>query len=249
MPYLGLIDIYMNSAAKKSLIKVLLVDPQKITLWGINELISRDQSYSICSTASTCQEALESAGHFKPDLILLEPNFDHDDGLKLVSDLLQACDSKILILTSSRNALMLDQAIVKGARGLVSKNESPETLFKAMEKIHQGERWLNRDATSRILEQVTRPEKHQEISPQQKALRLLTPKEQKVTQAIQLYSRNTLREIAGNLHISEHTLRNHLASIYEKVGVRNRMELYVFCGQYQKTVDPENHPKRRVTDL
>lgn len=241
--------IEMNSAISKKLIKVLLIDPQKITLWGINELISRDERYLICSTASTPREALESARHFKPNLILLEPNFDHDDGLKLISDLLQVCDSKILILTSSRNALMLDQAIVKGARGLVSKNESPETLLKAMEKIHQGELWLNRDATSRILEQITKPEKHQEVSTQQKALRLLAPKEQEVTRAIQLYSRNTLREIAVNLHISEHTLRNHLASIYEKVGVRNRMELYVFCGKHQKTIDPENHPKRRATDL
>jgi two-component system, NarL family, nitrate/nitrite response regulator NarL len=64
-----------------------------------------------------------------------------------------------------------------------------------------------------------------------------------------LHSEKTLKEIADALHISEHTLRNHLASIYDKVGVRNRMELYVFCGKHQKTVDPENHPKRRATDI
>lgn len=239
----------MNSAAKNSLIKVLLIDPQRITLWGVNELISRDQRFLICATTATPHDALESAKLYKPHLILLEPIFDDVDGLKLISDLLQVCDAKILILTSSRNARLLDQAIVKGARGVMSKNESPETLLKAIEKIHQGEMWLNRDATSRILEQVTKREEHKEINPQQKALSLLTPKEEEVTRAIQLYARNTLREIAGNLHISEHTLRNHLASIYEKVGVRNRLELYVFCGKHQKTIDPENHPKRRVTDL
>lgn len=239
----------MNSAAKNNPIKVLLIDPQRITLWGINELISRNPKYLICATTITPSEAVESARYHKPHLILLEPHFDDGDGLKLISDLLQSCDSKILILTSSSNGRLLDQAIVHGARGIVSKNESPETLLKAMDKIHQGEMWLNRDATSRILEQVTKLEKHNEITPQQKALSLLTPKEEEVTRAIQLYSRNTLREIASNLHISEHTLRNHLVSIYEKVGVRNRLELYVFCGKHQKTTDPENHPKRRATDL
>jgi DNA-binding NarL/FixJ family response regulator len=58
-----------------------------------------------------------------------------------------------------------------------------------------------------------------------------------------------LKHIAETLHISEHTLRNHLASIYDKLEVRNRMELYVFCGKYQKTDNPNIHPNRRSTDL
>jgi len=86
------------------------------------------------------------------------------------------------------------------------------------------------------------------LSSEQERLQGLTPKEDKVTRAIQMHSEKTLKQISENLHISEHTLRNHLASIYNKLGVRNRMELYVFCGKFQKTENPEFHPRRRSTD-
>ena len=76
----------------------------------------------------------------------------------------------------------------------------------------------------------------------------LSTKEEAVTRAIQMHSEKTLKEIASTLNISEHTLRNHLASIYIKLDLRNRLELYVFCGKYQKTNNPSVHPRRRSTD-
>lgn len=239
----------MNAKFDKKLIKVLAVDPQRITLWGISQLINQDSRFTICETTSNDLDALKAAADHHPDLILLEPDFENIDGIDLISGLQSICNAKIIILTSSRNSALQDQAIVKGARGIISKTESIETLLKAMEKIHQGELWLNRNATSRILQQVTQTNTQKDLSPEKKKLSLLTPKEENVTRAIQLHSRKTLKEIAETLHISEHTLRNHLASIYDKIGVRNRMELYVFCGKYQKTIDPNNHPKRRSTDV
>ncbi|MFZ3039786.1 MAG: response regulator transcription factor [Polynucleobacter sp.] len=239
----------MNSKSHLDLIKVLAVDPQKIVLWGIEKLINEDPRFLLCATASNSEDALKEAKHHKPDLILLEPDFENEDGVNLIPGLIESGEAKILILTGSRNSALHDQAIVKGARGIVSKSDTTESLLKAIEKIHQGELWLNRNATSRILQQVTQTKHSREISVEQKRLSNLTPKEEKITRAIQLHSQKTLKEIADTLHISEHTLRNHLASIYDKVGVRNRMELYVFCGKHQKTIDPENHPKRRSTDL
>jgi DNA-binding NarL/FixJ family response regulator len=239
----------MNSKSSLDLIKVLAVDPQKIMLLGIEKLINENPQFTLSATACNGEDALKEVRNHKPDLILLEPDFENEDGISLISSLIESSDANILILTGSRNSMLHDQAIVKGARGIVLKTESTESLLKAMEKIHQGELWLNRNATSRILQQVTQARSSRDLSVEQKKLSNLTPKEEKVTRAIQLHSEKTLKEIADALHISEHTLRNHLASIYDKVGVRNRMELYVFCGKHQKTVDPENHPKRRATDI
>jgi DNA-binding NarL/FixJ family response regulator len=239
----------MNSKSSLDLIKVLAVDPQKIMLLGIENLINENPRFTLSATACNGEDALKEVRNHKPDLILLEPDFENEDGISLVSSLIESSDAHVLILTSSRNSALHDQAIVKGARGIVLKTESTELLLKAMEKIHQGELWLNRNATSRILQQVTQTKHSREMNAEQKKLSNLTPKEEKITRAIQLHSQKTLKEIANTLHISEHTLRNHLASIYDKVGVRNRMELYVFCGKHQKTIDPENHPKRRSTDI
>lgn len=71
-----------------------------------------------------------------------------------------------------------------------------------------------------------------DISGQKTTLDDLTEKEFSVVKAVASNSEITLKEIADRLHISEHTLRNHLASIYEKLGVRSRLELYIFCSKF-----------------
>ena len=70
-----------------------------------------------------------------------------------------------------------------------------------------------------------------DISTQKSTLDTLTEKEYKVVATVARNSEMPLKDIADLLHISEHTLRNHLASIYDKLGLKNRLELYVFCSK------------------
>lgn len=239
----------MNSNKSPNQIKVQLIDPHQITLWGIQKLLDEDSRFEICAVASNSNEALKLAISSKPDIIVLEPELHDEDGIEIISTLIDKTKAKVIIYTGSQSPKIHDQAVVKGARGVINKTESIDTLVKAIEKIHLGELWLNRNATSRILLQIAQANSPVELSSEQKKLKTLTSKEEKVTRAIQLHSEKTLRNIADTLHISEHTLRNHLASIYDKLEVRNRMELYVFCGKYQKTDNPNAHAKRRSTDV
>jgi DNA-binding NarL/FixJ family response regulator len=231
-----------------NLIKVQVIDRQQIVLWGIDQLIKQDGRFQVCAIATTSGDALKLAASSNPDVIVFDPEMDGEDGIELISSLIKKTKAKVIIYTSSENPMVLDQCIVKGARGVINKTEPVDTLLKAIEKIHIGELWLNRNATSRILLQIAQANSPKELSLEQKKLISLTSKEKKVTRAIQLHSEMTLKEVSKNLHISEHTLRNHLASIYNKLGVRNRMELYVFCGKFQKTDNPSLHPNRRSTD-
>ena len=239
----------MNSSNSPNQIKVQLIDPHEITVWGIQQLLSGHKRFEVCAVASNISDALKLAISSKPDVIILEPDLHEEDGIELIPNLIDKTKAKVIIYTGSRSSKIHDQAVVKGARGVINKTESIDTLVKAIEKIHGGELWLNRNATSRILLQIAKANSPVELSTEEKKLNSLTSKEEKVTRAIQLHSEKTLKDIAEILHISEHTLRNHLASIYDKLGVRNRMELYVFCGKYQKTDNPNAHPKRRSTDL
>lgn len=235
-----------RSSAKN--IRIHLIEPQQITLWGIKHLIDSDARFDVCATSTNGEDALKKAESIKPHIILIEPELEGEDAVALIDSLIQKTEAKVALLTSNRDPSIQDHAILKGARGVVLKTDSPETLLKALEKIAEGELWLNRNATSRLLKKVTEPNSTKDLSNEQVKLAQLTPKEILVTKAIQLHSKKTLREVSESLHISEHTLRNHLASIYEKLEVRNRLELYVFCGKYQKTDDPNNHPRRRSTD-
>jgi len=65
-----------------------------------------------------------------------------------------------------------------------------------------------------------------------KKLATLSKKERQILESITMHTDLSRKEVAQSLHISEHTLRNHIASIYEKLDVRNRLELYVFCKQF-----------------
>jgi len=232
----------------KTPIKVQIIDPHQIALWGMKQLISSNSKYSVCATSTNVKEAIASALASEPDVIVLEPDLDGEDGIELITTLLQKSSAKIIIFTGNNKPNLHDQAVVKGARGVITKNESNDILLKAIEKIHLGELWINRNATSRILMQIAEANAPKVLSNEQKKLGTLSTKEEKVTRAIQMHSEKTLKEIASTLNISEHTLRNHLASIYSKLDLRNRLELYVFCGKYQKTSDPSVHPRRRSTD-
>jgi len=238
-----------SSDTKRKAIQVQVIDPHQITLWGICQLINSNERFIVSSSCTTGEDALKNAQADKPEVIVIEPEMESEDSISLIETLIQKSDSKVMLLTSSNNPVLQDRAILKGARGVVLKSESPDTLLKALEKISQGEMWLNRNATSRILMKAAGPSVSKDLSNEQFRLSHLTPKEEKVTRAIQLYPKKTLREVAETLHISEHTLRNHLASIYDKLGVRNRLELFVFCGKYQTTDDPNDHPRRRATDI
>jgi DNA-binding NarL/FixJ family response regulator len=189
------------------------------------------------------------AASTKPDVIVLDPDLHEENGVELISSLLEVSKARIIIYTGSRSSKIHDQAVVKGARGVINKTEPTDNLVKAIEKIHAGELWLNRNATSRILLQIAQANAPKQLTTEQKKLLTLSTKEEKVTRAIQMHSEKTLKEIASTLNISEHTLRNHLASIYSKLNLRNRLELYVYCGKYQKTDNPANHPKRRSSDV
>lgn len=230
-------------------IKIQIVDPQQIALWGMKHLISTVESFEVCASASNAKDALSNAIAHEPDIIVLEPDLNGEDGLGLIPLLLEKTKAKIIIYTGSNNTSIHDQAVVKGARGVITKTESTDTLLKAIEKIHLGELWINRNATSRILMQIAEANAPKALSNEQKKLATLSTKEEKVTRAIQVHAEKSLKEIAAMLNISEHTLRNHLASIYSKLDLRNRLELYVFCGKYQKTENPEAHPRRRAGDI
>ena len=222
------------SRATKNIVNVLVIDSHRITLWGLKHLIESTGLFSVCALASSEKEALKYVDEHSPDIIILEPDLEDGNGIDLIPTLLQKSDARVIVLTGLRDSASHDLAIVKGARGVLKKSDPHENLLKAIEKIHQGELWVNRDATSRILMQIAQANAPKEKTLEEKKLASLTPKEEKIARTLLGHSEKPLKEISGLLHISEHTLRNHLASVYEKLGTRNRLELYVYCSKHMR---------------
>jgi DNA-binding NarL/FixJ family response regulator len=125
-----------------------------------------------------------------------------------------------------------DRAVLAGARGVIAKEARAETILSAIEKVNAGEIWVDRAATGRLLVEVSRRNAARDApNPEQGKIAQLTAREREIIGVAAGNAGATARAIAEKLNISEHTLRNHLTSIYEKLGVANRLELYVYAHQ------------------
>lgn len=211
--------------------RVFLVDDHKSILWGVQRLIESDDRYEVCGTATTADECIKGVKQTQPNVVLLDLDIGDGDaqGLDMIPEILSHSPAKIIVFTGVRDHRLHDKAVVQGARGVLTKDESPETLLKAIELVHEGELWLNRHAASRILMEIVKSKAEKEDeSPEQKKLSSLTAKESTIVKAVTEHSTKSLKQVAVLLNISEHTLRNHLATIYDKLQVGSRLELYVF---------------------
>ena len=205
----------------------MIVDDHPTMVWGLEQLIaSQGMRMQVVATASTLDEALSKSEHYRPEVVLLDLDLDGRSALDILPALCRRSDCRVLVLTAERQPHVLDQAVHLGACGVVGKDASAETLLKAIEKVHAGEVWLDRTSLARVLHGW---QKRPPPDAEQVRQATLTQRERKIVQVILAGHGAGNKVLAGRLFISEHTLRNHLSSIYHKLGVSNRMELYVYA--------------------
>lgn len=209
-------------------IRVMLVDDHQTVLWGLRQLIdSRRPEMTVAGAASDPAEALRLARELNPDLILLDMDLGASDANQLIPELQACCDAKILILTGVRDEARTDDAILRGARGILKKELPAEVVLQAVASVHRGELWLDRITTGRVFHQQQERERQQ--SGEKQRIAELTPKERQIVTAVAVSPGVNNKELSKQLFMSEHTLRNHLSAIYQKLGVGNRLQLYVYA--------------------
>ena len=120
---------------------------------------------------------------------------------------------------------MHDRAILAGAWGILHKADPAQVILKAIARVNAGELWLDRSSLGRLLGALGRRAAKMDESP---AHSTLTAAERKVVAAVMRYKGSPNKVVAAFLHLSEHTLRNHLASIYSKLGIHRRVDLVLY---------------------
>ncbi|WP_256081708.1 response regulator transcription factor [Massilia sp. YIM B04103] len=215
-------------------IRIMLVDDHKTLLWGLGRLIDTEAAHMIVvGTARDCASAVELAAEVSPDVVLLDIDLGGACSLDIVPALLADQRAKVLVLSGTRDRELLDKAVMSGVRGVVSKDEPAETVIKAIEKVHEGELWLDRAMMGRVFEAMRNPQAARRQDPELDKIAQLTAKEKKICSMIAAGGGAVNKALAQQLFISEHTLRNHLTAIYHKLGVSNRLDLYVFATRHR----------------
>jgi DNA-binding NarL/FixJ family response regulator len=215
-----------------SQIRVMLVDAQKIVLYGLHRLIDDERpDLAVVGTASDCASAVDVAASAKPDVIVVDVGLATEKQAAVVPTLINGRNARVLILAGERDGDLHEVALLKGACGVVRKDDTPEVLIKAIKKVHEGQLWLDRSTTGRLFVELSR-QKSAVPDPAKRKLASLTEREQDVVRSLVTQPGADNKTLATRLHIGEHTLRNHLSRIYDKLDVPNRLELYVFAQRH-----------------
>ena len=211
-------------------IRVLLVDDHPTMLWGLQKLIeSEAPRMEMVGVARNCDDAMAQAAQLTPDVVLLDIDLGGSNSLGIIPGLMANSATRVLILSGTADQTLLDQAVRSGARGILHKSAAPADVLKAIEKVNKGELWLDHVALGRVLGHFLNPSAPAKPDPDANRRASLTAKERKVIQAVVEGNGALNKTIAQQLFISEYTLRNHLTSIYQKLQVANRLELYVYA--------------------
>ena len=220
-------------------IRVMLVDDHRTVLWGLAKLIDGEMPrMQVVGKATSGAAAIELAAETQPDVAVLDLDLSGENGTDLIPRLAKNGCTRVLVLTGTRDTKLHETSILRGACGLVLKQEPAETLLKAIEKVHQGQLWLDRATTGRVFIELSRPKRAAAAERGKPKLESLTPRERDVVRQVVLDPGADNNRLAEQLQMGEHTLRNHLSRIYDKLGVPNRLELYVYAQRSGLTGTP-----------
>jgi two-component system nitrate/nitrite response regulator NarL len=209
-------------------VRILLVDDHSVVRAGLRMLIESRPGLAVVGEAATTSDAVAAAGREQPDLILLDLDLGGDSGLDILPELFAtAKQARVLLLTGVRDPEEHHRAIRLGAMGVVLKEKAAEDLLKAIEKVHAGEVWLDGALMARVLGRSLPGGDTAAINPEVAKISTLTEREREVIALICEGLQNKL--IGERLFISETTVRHHLTSIFDKLGVTNRLELVIYA--------------------
>ena len=216
----------------------MLVDAHRMVLCGLQRLIDDEKpELEVVAVATEVAAAQELAATAKPDVVLVDVELATEKDASLVPGLINGGNTRVLVLSGARDAKH-ELAILRGACGVIHKDDTPDRLIQAIRKVHEGQLWLDRSTTGRLFVELSRQKSQAANDPAKRKLDSLTEREHDVVRSLAKQPGADNKTLASTLHIGEHTLRNHLSRIYDKLGVPNRLELYVFVQRHVEHVQP-----------
>jgi len=206
---------------------VLVVDDHALFRRGLIMVLESEEGVEVVAEAEDGDEAVAKAEEFAPDVVLMDvrmPKTSGIDATRQIADVIPT--AKILMLTVSDEEEDLFEAIKAGASGYLLKEISIEEVADAIRAVVEGQSLISPSMASKLLTEFNslakRAEEKQNIPTPR-----LTDRELEVLKLVAQGMSN--REIAGQLFISENTVKNHVRNILEKLHLHSRMEAVVYA--------------------
>jgi two-component system nitrate/nitrite response regulator NarL len=220
-------------------INVVIADDHPSFREGLRLLLEADPKIRVVGEARDGKEAVELASKLKPNLVLLDlrmPRFSGMDALKSIHR--QFLPVRRLILATEVRKSEIVEALSYGASGVVLKGTATALLRKSIFAVMAGQYWIEREGVSDLGFEIGDGPLGVSQDAMDKNWRL-TPREKQIV--AEVVSGKTNNEISQTLGVSAQTVKHHLTSIFDKVGVYNRLELALFCVNHSFASDDNVH--------
>ncbi|MFD0961363.1 response regulator [Paenibacillus chungangensis] len=211
-------------------VRVLIVDDHPHGREGIRDILSGDSFFQIAGEAACGEEAIAVMAELQPDLVLMDINMPGLDGLETTYRLKLLYPSlKIIMVTVSDDITHLFEAIKRGAQGYLLKNLDPSAWLQYLRAVAVDEAPMSKELAFRLLQEFSHggasagDDSKRGAASQQAMTTPLTEREEEVLRRVATGASN--REIAQSLQLSEHTVKNHMRHILQKLHLDNRVQL------------------------
>jgi DNA-binding NarL/FixJ family response regulator len=203
-------------------IRIVLADDHRIILEGLEQLFRREKDFEVVGTATNGEEALDAVRSKRPDQLVLDINMPKGNGLWVLKQVhTEKLPTRVVLLTATLDDDEVLEAMQSGVSGLVLKEAAAVNLVNTVRRVQRGERALEPMVVSRALERLSQREEAKKI------VEVLSRRETEIVKMVAAGLRN--KEIAMKLSIGEGTVKTHLHTIYEKLGVHGRVELTMYA--------------------
>jgi two-component system nitrate/nitrite response regulator NarL len=207
-------------------VRLLIADDHQIFRMGLRKLLESEPGFDVVGEAGDGASALALVRQLNPDFLLLDlamPNMSGLDTLRELATLGFNC--QIVLLAAAIEKAQMLEALRLGARGVVLKESATALLFKCVRAVMAGEFWVGRESVADLVLYLRQIPATPRVAP--RATFRLTPRELQIISAVVTGSSN--KQIAEQLSISTDTVKHHLTSIFDKIGMSNRLELALFA--------------------
>ena len=188
-------------------VRVLVADDHPVVRHGIIANVARQRDITVVAEAGDGVEALALVKEHLPDVVLLDLRMPRMDGLDVLAEVnMSKLPCKVIIMTTFDSEEDVQRAVKAGARGYLLKDSSQEEILDAIRRVSLGETYLPARIVQKVAEGMRKPG--------------LSPREIEVLQCVAAGKSN--KEIGVQLYIAEGTVKTHVKSVLEKLGVMGR---------------------------
>jgi two-component system response regulator DevR len=207
-------------------VRLLVVDDHEVVRQGLVSLLDRRSGFEVVAQAGSVAESIALAARYEPDLVIMDVRLPDGSGIEACREIRAARpETRVIMLTSYPDEEAVLSAIIAGASGYLLKQIRGRDLVSALEAVGRGESLLDSAVTEKVLERVRRVASGSATDD----LAELTAQERKILLLVAAGMTN--KEIAGEVFLSDKTVKNYVSSILSKLNLQRRTQAAAFVAK------------------